>query len=60
MLLFRVLYYLAPFLISVILLTSREIIVGAQSKKIREIAAAIEVETKAESRHLKEQGGSGA
>jgi uncharacterized membrane protein YbhN (UPF0104 family) len=60
MLLFRVLYYLAPFFISVMLLTLREIIVGAQSKKIREIAAALEVEAKPDGRHFKEQGGSGA
>jgi uncharacterized membrane protein YbhN (UPF0104 family) len=60
MLLFRVLYYLAPFFISVILLTCREIIVGAQSKKIREMAAALEVEAQPDRRHLKEQGGSGA
>jgi uncharacterized membrane protein YbhN (UPF0104 family) len=60
MLLFRVLYYLAPFFISVMLLTLREIIVGAQSKKIREIAAVLEVEAQPDRRHLKEQGGSGA
>jgi uncharacterized membrane protein YbhN (UPF0104 family) len=59
MLLFRVLYYLAPFFISVILLTLREIIVGARSKKIREIAAALEVETQ-DGRQFKKQGGSGA
>src|SRR3954466_5661942 len=35
MLLFRVLYYLAPFVISVILLTAREIIPGAGSKRLR-------------------------
>jgi hypothetical protein len=46
MLLFRVLYYLAPFFISVILLTLREIIVGARSKKLGEIAAALEVDPK--------------
>jgi glycosyltransferase 2 family protein len=60
MLLFRVLYYLAPFFISVILLTLREIIVGSRSKKIREIAAALEVEAQADGRQFKKQGGSGA
>lgn len=63
MLLFRVLYYLAPFFISVILLTLREIIVGARSKKLRELAAALEVEPvhlKVEAPQLKKQGGSGA
>ncbi len=34
MLLFRVLYYLAPFVISVILLTLREIILGARLKRL--------------------------
>lgn len=60
MLLFRVLYYLVPFFISVMLLTIREIIVGARSKKLRELAAALEVDPKADGRRLKEQGGSGA
>ena len=35
MLLFRVLYYIAPFVISVILLTLREIILGARSKRLQ-------------------------
>ena len=34
MLLFRVLYYIAPFVISVILLTLREIILGARLKRL--------------------------
>src|SRR5215204_4626666 len=37
MLLFRVLYYIGPFVISVILLTLREIILGARSKRLREL-----------------------
>jgi hypothetical protein len=40
MLLFRVLYYIGPFVISVILLTLREIIIGARSKRLRQLAAA--------------------
>jgi hypothetical protein len=40
MLLFRVLYYIGPFVISVILLTLREIIIGARSKRLRHLAAA--------------------
>jgi uncharacterized membrane protein YbhN (UPF0104 family) len=60
MLLFRVLYYLAPFVVSVILLTFREIMIGSRSKTIGEIAAALEVEAEADSPHLKKQGGSGA
>jgi glycosyltransferase 2 family protein len=39
MLLFRLLYYIAPFVISVILLTFREVILGARSKRLRQAAA---------------------
>ena len=61
MLLFRVLYYLAPFFISVILLTSRELIIGARSKRLQAIAASIEADPRAGvGRPLKEHGGSGA
>jgi uncharacterized membrane protein YbhN (UPF0104 family) len=38
MLLFRMLYYLAPFFISVILLTFREVIIGTRSKRLRQAA----------------------
>jgi hypothetical protein len=38
MLLFRLLYYIAPFVISVILLTFREVILGARSKRLRQAA----------------------
>ena len=38
MLLFRVLYYIAPFVISVILLTFREVILGARNKRLRQAA----------------------
>jgi uncharacterized membrane protein YbhN (UPF0104 family) len=40
MLLFRGLSYIGPFVISVILLTLREIIIGARSKRLRQLAAA--------------------
>ncbi len=40
MLLFRVLYYLAPFVISVILLTFREVILGARNKRLRQARVA--------------------
>ncbi|MES2029788.1 MAG: lysylphosphatidylglycerol synthase domain-containing protein [Pseudomonadota bacterium] len=57
MLLFRVLYYLAPFFISVMLLTLRELIVGSRSKKLQAVAA----EAKPDVGHpLKEHGRSGA
>ena len=39
MLLFRMLYYIAPFVISVILLTFREVILGARSKRLRRATA---------------------
>jgi len=41
MLLFRLLYYIAPFVISVILLTFREVILGARSKRLRQAQAAL-------------------
>jgi uncharacterized membrane protein YbhN (UPF0104 family) len=42
MLLFRMLYYLAPFVISVILLTFREVIIGTRSKRLRQAALRLE------------------
>jgi uncharacterized membrane protein YbhN (UPF0104 family) len=57
MLLFRVLYYLAPFFISVMLLTLRELIIGSRSKKLQAVAA----DTNPGVGHpLKEHGRSGA
>jgi uncharacterized membrane protein YbhN (UPF0104 family) len=57
MLLFRVLYYLAPFIISVMLLTLRELIIGSRSKKLQAVAA----EAQSGVGHpLKEHGRSGA
>lgn len=51
MLLFRMLYYIAPFVLSVILLTLREIIVGARSKRLQRLAEkAAEVQPRAEPR----------
>src|SRR4029077_2517602 len=38
LLLFRVLYYIAPFVVSVILLTFREVILGARLKRLRQLA----------------------
>src|ERR1700727_868307 len=60
MLLFRVLYYLAPFFLSVILLTLREVILGARSKRLRALAPVLEAEPVSERAQLKEHGGSGA
>ena len=38
MLLFRLLYYIVPFLLSVIMLTSREIMIGARNKRLAALA----------------------
>lgn len=51
MLLFRMLYYIAPFVISVILLTLREVILGARSKRLHRLAAMAEQNTRVEPRH---------
>jgi uncharacterized membrane protein YbhN (UPF0104 family) len=57
MLLFRVLYYLAPFFISVMLLTFRELMINSRSKKLQALAA----ESPSGVGHpLKEHGSSGA
>ena len=55
MLLFRVLYYIAPFVISVILLTFREVILGARSKRLRQAAAAIAGEPPHEAVYVRER-----
>src|SRR4051794_2879101 len=60
MLLFRVLYYLAPFVISVVLLTLREVILGARLKRLRRIAPGLEVQPKREPAYLKERRDTGA
>ena len=64
MLLFRVLYYIAPFVISVILLTLREVIVGARSKRLQKLAAMAEgtarVEPRREAVYVRERGDGGA
>ena len=60
MLLFRVLYYLAPFVISVILLTLREVILGARLKRLRRIKPGLEVQAKREPAYLKERRDTGA
>jgi uncharacterized membrane protein YbhN (UPF0104 family) len=60
MLLFRVLYYLAPFFLSVILLTFREVILGARLKRLRTMAPVLEAEPAPEVARLKERGSSGA
>jgi uncharacterized membrane protein YbhN (UPF0104 family) len=61
MLLFRLLYYISPFLISVILLTFREVILGARSKRLQQAAAlGLEAGTPREAVYVRERGDSGA
>jgi hypothetical protein len=60
MLLFRVLYYLAPFVISVILLTFREVILGARLKRLRQATPALDAEPKHKAVYVRERGDTGA
>jgi hypothetical protein len=60
MLLFRVLYYLAPFVISVILLTFREVILGARLKRLRRARPGLDAEPKREAVYVRERGDTGA
>src|ERR1700761_1536495 len=60
MLLFRLLYYIAPFVISVILLTFREVILGARNKRLRQVAQGLEVEPHREAAYVRERGDTGA
>jgi hypothetical protein len=56
MLLFRVLYYLIPFVLSVSLLTIREAIVGARNKRLREALIALDEKAKHLPSILRDQG----
>ena len=62
MLLFRVLYYLAPFVISVILLTFREVIIGTRMKRLRRAAAppGLDAGPAREAAYVRERGDKGA
>src|SRR5215470_13987619 len=61
MLLFRLLYYIVPFVISVILLTFREVILGARSKRLRQAAAlGIDARPAREAAYVRERGDTGA
>src|SRR6195952_543543 len=57
MLLFRLLYYIAPFVISVILLTLRELILGARLKRLRALTPAptLEAEPARKTAHRRKQ-----
>jgi glycosyltransferase 2 family protein len=56
MLLFRVLYYISPFVISVILLTFREVILTTRMKRLRKAAPAAPVEPRHEAVYVRERG----
>src|SRR6201996_433223 len=60
MLLFRVLYYLAPFFLSVILLTFREVILGARLKRLRQATPGSEAAPKREAAYVRERRDTGA
>jgi glycosyltransferase 2 family protein len=60
MLLFRLLYYIAPFIISVILLTFREVIMSTRSKRVRQAALALDARPAREAAYVRERGDPGA
>jgi len=60
MLLFRLLYYYAPFLVSVILLTLRELVLGARLKRLGSLKPAADAKLGGDSPYLRKQGDSGA
>src|SRR6187399_2435654 len=55
MLLFRVLYYLSPFVISVILLTFREVIIGTRSKRLQQAALKLDPGPAREAAYVRER-----
>src|SRR6476659_667422 len=59
MLLFRVLYYLSPFVISVILLTFREVIIGARSKRLQQAALKLDPGPAREAAYVRERSDTG-
>src|SRR6201990_2744478 len=60
MLLFRMLYYLAPFVISVILLTFREVIISARSKRLQQAALKLDPGPPPEAAYVRKRSDSGA
>ncbi len=59
MLLFRLLYYITPFVISVILLTFREVILTARLKRLRAARPSTPVEPQREAVYVRERGEGG-
>ena len=60
MLLFRLLYYITPFVISVILLTLREVILTARLKRLRAARPSAPVERQHEAVYVRERGEGGS
>jgi hypothetical protein len=60
MLLFRLLYYIVPFLISVILLTFREVIISTRNKRQRQETPGINAEATRAAAFARKRGDSGA
>src|ERR1700758_5105306 len=60
MLLFRLLYYIAPFVISVILLTFREVIIGARLKRLRQAALSLDPGRPAGAAYVRERKDTGS
>jgi hypothetical protein len=60
MLLFRMLYYIAPFVISVILLTFREVMLGSRSKRLRQAALGLDPGPTPEAAFVRERSDTGA
>jgi uncharacterized membrane protein YbhN (UPF0104 family) len=60
MLLFRLLYYITPFVISVILLTLREVIMGARLKRLNLKRSVTDPAPKHEAVYVRERGDTGA
>jgi uncharacterized membrane protein YbhN (UPF0104 family) len=60
MLLFRMLYYIVPFIISVILLTFREVIIGTRLKRLQEASPAAPAEPRREAIYVRERGDAGS
>jgi uncharacterized membrane protein YbhN (UPF0104 family) len=59
MLLFRVLYYIAPFVVSVILLTFREVILRARQNRLGQAKPGLDAEPKREAAYVTKRGDSG-
>src|SRR6516165_8531600 len=60
MLLFRLLYYIAPFVISVILLTFREVIISTRSKRLGQARLGLEARPPREAAYVRERGDTGS